>query len=309
MRAPTVICAEWLDLSVSLSRTPVAAFPRAALVDELSATFDGMVSWNWLDADGSYGFEMRDPIPGFPTDEEAAHWVIEGLPSHPVLRWYALTRHTSPMSAGRVPRSIALNGADVLRDFLAHHGLDQQLLIPYRMGHGAQRAFVLSRTGEDFPDEQLEVARWIQPLIAMLDRQASVVARAGDDDLAALNLSGRELAVLQLLREGLTAAAIGHRLLISPRTVHTHLSHIYRKLGVCDRMQAVLAAQEAGLLPAAATGEEATPLQELSRWESPIKLGQTFPGPERYPAGSTAAMSSRRRPSSPAPRAASRRPS
>jgi DNA-binding CsgD family transcriptional regulator len=276
MRAPTVICAEWLDLSVSLSRTPVAAFPRAALVDELSATFDGVVSWNWLDVDGSHGFEMRDPIPGFPTDEEAARWVIEGMPSHPVLRWYALTRHTSPMSAGRVPRSIAPHGTDVLRDLLARHGLDQQLSIPYRMGHGLHRAFVLSRTDEDFPEEQLEVARWIQPLIAMLDRQASVVARAGND-LTALNLSGRELAVLQLLREGLTATAIGHRLQISPRTVHTHLTHIYRKLGVCDRMQAVLAAQEAGLLPATAAGKQATPSQELSRWESPIKLSQTVP--------------------------------
>jgi 6-phosphofructokinase 1 len=42
--------------------------------------------------------------------------------------------------------------------------------------------------------------------------------------------------------------AIAHALQVSPRTVHTHLAHIYRKLGVCDRMRAVLVATELGVL-------------------------------------------------------------
>jgi len=45
-----------------------------------------------------------------------------------------------------------------------------------------------------------------------------------------------------------TARAIAHELQVSPRTVHTHLAHIYRKLGVCDRMRAVLVARELGVL-------------------------------------------------------------
>ncbi len=122
----------------------------------------------------------------------------------------------------------------------------------------------------------MEVARWIQPLIAMLDRRSCTVARAGND-LAALDLTGRELAVLQLLREGLTAAAIGHRLLISPRTVHTHLTNLYRKLGVSDRMQAVLGAQEIGLFPVAQTRNGAGLSRGLSRWESSISLDPTNP--------------------------------
>jgi DNA-binding CsgD family transcriptional regulator len=276
MRAPLLACAEWLDLSVSLSRCPLASFPRAVLAEQLAHTFDGTVSWNWLDSDGSYGFEMRDPIPGFPTDEEATRWATEGIPTHPVLRWYALTSDTSPMSAGRVPRTIAPTGVEVMRDLLSHRGLEQQLSIPYRLGDGSHRAFLLSRPDEDFSDEQLEVARWIQPLIAMLDRQASTLARAGDE-LADLGLTGRELAVLQLLREGLTAGAIAHRLLISPRTVHAHLRSLYRKLGVSDRMQAVLAAQEVGLLPFASTGNGVAPPRGLTRWESPIKLGPRTP--------------------------------
>lgn len=289
MRAPLMACAEWLDLSVTLSRVPSTCFPRAALADQLAQTFDALVSWNWLDSDGSYGFEMRDPIPGFPTDEEAIRWTSEGIPHHPVLRWYALTPHTSPMTAGRVPRAIAPTGVEVLRELLAPRGLEQQLSIPYRLGNGSHRAFVLARPVEDFPEEQLEIACWIQPLIAMLDRQASTLARAGDE-LADLSLTGRELAVLQLLREGLTAAAIAHRLLISPRTVHAHLRSVYRKLGVSDRMQAVLAAQEVGLLPLAGNGNGAMPPRGLTRWESPIKLdpGTPVTGPSHPSTFSTA---------------------
>ena len=60
--------------------------------------------------------------------------------------------------------------------------------------------------------------------------------------------------MLQLLSEGLTAEAIAHRLAISPRTVHTHLAHVYRKLGVVDRMRAVLVAEAAGLVTVARIG-------------------------------------------------------
>jgi DNA-binding NarL/FixJ family response regulator len=47
---------------------------------------------------------------------------------------------------------------------------------------------------------------------------------------------------------GLTAEGIARRLGTSPRTVHKHLEHVYRKLGVTDRLGAFRAAQAAGLL-------------------------------------------------------------
>ena len=70
---------------------------------------------------------------------------------------------------------------------------------------------------------------------------------AADD----VGLTPRELSVLALLAEGLTAASIGRRLMITERTVHKHLQHSYAKLGVADRLGAVLRAQHIGLLPAA----------------------------------------------------------
>jgi DNA-binding NarL/FixJ family response regulator len=61
-------------------------------------------------------------------------------------------------------------------------------------------------------------------------------------------LSGRELEVLALLAEGLSNREISERLFISTGTAKNHVSSILGKLDVRDRTQAILRAQELGLL-------------------------------------------------------------
>ncbi len=58
-------------------------------------------------------------------------------------------------------------------------------------------------------------------------------------------LTPMEHDVVRLVREGLGNKDIGARLFISPRTVQTHLTHVYAKLGLTSRLQLV---QEAGRL-------------------------------------------------------------
>ncbi|WNV88525.1 LuxR C-terminal-related transcriptional regulator [Umezawaea sp. Da 62-37] len=79
-----------------------------------------------------------------------------------------------------------------------------------------------------------------------LDTLAPVVRLV---DTGGHRLTQRELTVLHLLAEGLTADSIARRLDISPRTVHRHLQHLYRKLGTTDRLATVLHAKSLGLLP------------------------------------------------------------
>ena len=55
-------------------------------------------------------------------------------------------------------------------------------------------------------------------------------------------LTAREREVLELLAEGMGPVEIGRCLLISPKTVSTHVEHIYVKLGVHTRAQAVASA-------------------------------------------------------------------
>ncbi len=85
-------------------------------------------------------------------------------------------------------------------------------------------------------------AEWLELAADLVsERSATRGPQAAQD----IRLTPRELAVLALLAEGLTAASIGRRLMITERTVHKHLQRSYTKLG------AVLRAQRIGLLPAA----------------------------------------------------------
>jgi LuxR family transcriptional regulator, maltose regulon positive regulatory protein len=62
-------------------------------------------------------------------------------------------------------------------------------------------------------------------------------------------LTERELEVLELLAERLSIQEISSRLYISPRTVQQHTHHIYRKLNVANKRQAVASAELLGILP------------------------------------------------------------
>jgi len=53
------------------------------------------------------------------------------------------------------------------------------------------------------------------------------------------SLTPTERDVVRLLSEGLTNKGIATRLFVSPRTVQTHLTHVYTKLGLTSRVQLV----------------------------------------------------------------------
>jgi DNA-binding CsgD family transcriptional regulator len=138
-------------------------------------------------------------------------------------------------------------------------GWDQQVSLPLR-GGAEVSAVVLARSGRDFGERELALLAAVQPALRALDRHVRLLARwrdgagtaagAAAGSARACGLTGREIGVLQCLSEGLTAAAVAHRLGCSVRTVTTHTTSLYRKLGVHDRLSAVLEAQRRGILPA-----------------------------------------------------------
>ena len=62
-------------------------------------------------------------------------------------------------------------------------------------------------------------------------------------------LTAREVEVLQLVARGMSNREIARRLVISPKTVGSHVEHIYDKINASSRATASLFAVQHGLLP------------------------------------------------------------
>ena len=85
--------------------------------------------------------------------------------------------------------------------------------------------------------------------------------RKPERDDALGELTPREREILALLASGRSSETIARRLVISPRTVSTHVQHILAKLDVNNRARAIALAHRAGLVDQAeveAHGAEVT---------------------------------------------------
>jgi DNA-binding NarL/FixJ family response regulator len=79
------------------------------------------------------------------------------------------------------------------------------------------------------------------------DGTAPASTATGRDDPRLAQLTARELEVFEALGEGLTNAEIAERFVLSEATVKTHVGRVLGKLGLRDRVQAVVLAYETGV--------------------------------------------------------------
>jgi DNA-binding NarL/FixJ family response regulator len=70
-----------------------------------------------------------------------------------------------------------------------------------------------------------------------------------ESELNRLNLSKRELEVLQLMAQGLSNQEIADQLFVSLSTVKTHANNLFDKMGVERRTQAINKAKQLGIIP------------------------------------------------------------
>ena len=124
---------------------------------------------------------------------------------------------------------------------------------------GALRAgasgFLLKRTKpEDLVAAVHTIARGdalLSPPVTsrVIARMAGQPAPGVSEDERLDELTAREREVLELLAGGLSNGEIAESLVIEESTVKTHVKRVLSKLGVRDRVQAVIFAYEAGLVP------------------------------------------------------------
>jgi two-component system, NarL family, response regulator LiaR len=73
--------------------------------------------------------------------------------------------------------------------------------------------------------------------------------KVNQDEVNKLNLSSRELEVLQLMAQGLSNQEISERLFVSLNTIKSHSSKIFEKMEAKRRTQAVEMGQRLGIIP------------------------------------------------------------
>jgi DNA-binding CsgD family transcriptional regulator len=161
---------------------------------------------------------------------------------------FPLTCHTRPGGDGRPIRRSDLQSTRSFRasgmyaDVARKVGTDEMLAMALTPG-SLHVCVSLNRAGRDFPAAAVDLLAQLSPLLTRrVARLAAGQAALEAGPRAELTpLTPRQRQVLGLVAEGLTDAAIGHRLDCSPRTVDKHLEHIYRRLGVSSRTAAIAA--------------------------------------------------------------------
>ncbi|MFG3442783.1 LuxR C-terminal-related transcriptional regulator [Nonomuraea sp. NPDC047897] len=170
--------------------------------------------------------------------------------AHPLLSHYAHTADLSPLTLDQI-------AGDRWWKSEAYHagkaaiGIDRQLALPLSSRPGQIRAVIMSRSGRGFTDRDLEYADLARSLLdTVCAHEKAMFGLAALGDPAEYGITSREMTVLALLDEGLTARAIASRLRIAERTVVKHKENLYRKLRVHDRVTTLNKARALGLLPA-----------------------------------------------------------
>ncbi|QGN32549.1 response regulator transcription factor [Microlunatus sp. Gsoil 973] len=120
---------------------------------------------------------------------------------------------------------------------------------------GAAGFLLKDMSATEIVDAVRQAARGSDALLApaltrrLVERFARNRPRLATSEIRALaSLTGRELDVLRLVARGLANHEIAAELYIGETTVKTHVSRVFAKLGLRDRVQAVIFAYESGVL-------------------------------------------------------------
>jgi DNA-binding CsgD family transcriptional regulator len=245
------------DFTVSLlDDLDCADFPALTVLDLLGPRVDSVIS----------NYTRMDPRAGLV--DIVAPGCVENLPVirdwcriTPVNPWFVLMNHGDrvPLSGATTAGGRAAWSRDPLQHLISSvTGCDQLAALPLTAGPGEICGLSFARSGRDFTHDELDFLATVQPLLQAVARHADRIARWGrqlSDPSRGLTacrdagLTTRELDVLRLMAEGLTAVSVARRLGCAPRTAEKHAANVYRKFGVNDRVSAVLEAQRRGLLP------------------------------------------------------------
>ena len=113
---------------------------------------------------------------------------------------------------------------------------------------GADGYLLKDAEPEELHDSILLVQQGMSVLSPQITRKVLQAVASEPNLLPDINLSRREMEVLENLSEGKTTIQIANQLFISENTVKTHVRHILEKLNASNRVEAVNRANQLGIL-------------------------------------------------------------
>ena len=209
--------------------------------------------------DAGYSLDQLDLESGVVTDvtnanlavpEQIRERVLELIPSHPTMPAYkAGRRGVIPVTDCITQRQF--RDTPQYREALHLTGFEYQVAITFDIP-GKIVVMTVNRPA-DFTDKELTLLRLLAPQIALAYRnaltftelkQAAARTIPAPKDLQQIGLTVREGEVLHWVIQGKRDKEIAHILSAKPKTIHTHLRSILRKLNTETRTGAVLEAFE-----------------------------------------------------------------
>jgi two-component system nitrate/nitrite response regulator NarL len=160
-----------------------------------------------------------------------------------------------------------LSGLAILAQLLETFGEDLPVILTSaERGTPLDRAAGILLGADDYLVKPIDPAELVARVRRSLRRSGSLAATANGNGNGNGNghkhveasLSPRELEILELLAEGQSQREIAATLVISPKTVGTHIQHVLAKLGVHSRAQAIAAAYSRGLVGSDVVAHELT---------------------------------------------------
>jgi PAS domain S-box-containing protein len=208
-----------------------------ALVQGLADALDFVAGGFWLVLDGRLTGRVFWHAPSIdlePFTEAESRLRLrpgEGIVGH---AWEA----RRPIHWTDVSRSEVFVGADAA----AAADLHSALAIPAVSGDEVLAVVAL------FAREQVALSSRLMQSLVGVGHEVGEFLSHRRGELLPPELTDRELEVLQLAARGQSGREIAEALVVSPATVKSHLEHIYRKLEVSDRAEAVAHAMRSGLI-------------------------------------------------------------
>jgi DNA-binding CsgD family transcriptional regulator len=243
-----------LDLSWHLSGCRRLPEVEAVAGQWLLANLDGdYCVYNGFNLSGRLSARLRV----YPNDELASraepavnrHLREHNGGDHPLLRHYLARPGTSvPLRMSDIISERRLLCTDAYNEILGPFGVRRQLAFLTIRNRLEAGGYAINRSGTDFPDTAVELARAVQPVLTAVQHVLPAERRIAPEAAERAGLTRAEAEVLAQLAAGLSAQSIARIRRVSPRTVRKQLESIYHKIGLHDRLQVVTYAQQVGLI-------------------------------------------------------------